>query len=530
MNRYFPIFLVGVLLLVGWAGEGMAQGTTAFTYQGRLTDGATPANGPFDLHFTLFDAASGGTQQGSMLLRPGVTVTNGVFSVQLDFGAVPFAATGARFLEISVRPGGSAGAFTVLTPRQQVTPTPYAIKSQTADLATLAMNATQLGGLSAANFVQATDPRLSDPRPPQPGSSNYIQNGTTPQATSNFNISGTGTATEFTSRTQYNIDGLRVLSVPGLQNVFTGIGAGAGNTTGISNAFFGHQSGMFNQTGNGNSFFGFAAGRDGTSASFNAFFGASSGLHNESGFQNSFFGTVSGQNNRTGHNNAFFGFLSGFNNDSGFQNTFFGTRSGQGNITGGNNTFIGFNAGGTSPGNLNFAAAIGAEAQVSQSNTIILGRTGGLDNVGINTTTPTDRLQVNGNVRATAFIQSSDARYKTDIRTIEDALEALLKLRGVTFQWREDMNVDGTPGRQVGFIAQEVEEVLPEVVTTAKDGYKAVSYTNVVPLLVEAIKDQQKEIEALKSIETENVALKARLAAIEERLGKIERASSTDKK
>lgn len=96
---------------------------SSLTYQGALDDGGQPANGSYDLQFTLQD--SGGATIGSVLLRDNVSVAGGVFTVELDFGNTAF--TGPdRFLQVGVRPGTSTGAFTALSPRSKVTPTPYA--------------------------------------------------------------------------------------------------------------------------------------------------------------------------------------------------------------------------------------------------------------------------------------------------------------------------------------------------------------------------------------------------------------------
>ncbi len=100
-----------------------AQGT-AFTYQGRLNDGANPANGVYDLSFTLFNAASGGVELANSFVGD-LGITNGLFTVALDFGAGVF--TGAeRWLEIAVQTNGAA-LFTTVSPRQPLTATPYAI-------------------------------------------------------------------------------------------------------------------------------------------------------------------------------------------------------------------------------------------------------------------------------------------------------------------------------------------------------------------------------------------------------------------
>jgi len=102
----------------------------------------------------------------------------------------------------------------------------------------------------------------------------------------------------------------------------------------------------------------------------------------------------------------------------------------------------------------------------------------------------------------TAFY-SSDKRLKENIVPIDNALEKVLQISGVNFDWKslsqeEIRNIHPNSGYDVGVIAQEIEEVLPEVVTTRETGYKAVKYEKIVPLLIEAIKEQQKQINKLK--------------------------------
>lgn len=133
---------IGLFVLLSLSGAALAQ-DTAFTHQGRLSDNGAPATGQYDLQFALFDAAAGGAQQGATSTLENVQVTNGVFSVQLDFGAVFTGA--ARWLEVRVRPGASTGAFTLLTPRQPLAPAPYAIHSR---------NTLNLGGVAASGYLQ----------------------------------------------------------------------------------------------------------------------------------------------------------------------------------------------------------------------------------------------------------------------------------------------------------------------------------------------------------------------------------------
>src|SRR5438132_1164417 len=185
------------------ASSAFAQGS-GFTYQGRLTDGGTAANGNYDLQFVLFDSLSGGTQVGSTQTINTVAVSNGVFTVSLDFGANSFPGA-SRFLEISARPTG--GSFTLLTPRQQITSTPYAVRS---------LNAASADSVPASGVPA--------------GSGNYIQSNPSAQQSASFNISGNGTAggtlsgNVLNATTQFNLNGSRILSNPGSRNLFAGFG------------------------------------------------------------------------------------------------------------------------------------------------------------------------------------------------------------------------------------------------------------------------------------------------------------------
>jgi hypothetical protein len=123
--------LLGAALTVDASGSAaplqigpQAATGTGWTYQGRLTDGGNPANGVYDLRFILYDAADGGAQVGPIVTSEDVTVANGLFTVNLDFGGV-YNST-SLFLDIAVRPGDSTGTFTQLAPRQALTPAPYA--------------------------------------------------------------------------------------------------------------------------------------------------------------------------------------------------------------------------------------------------------------------------------------------------------------------------------------------------------------------------------------------------------------------
>lgn len=135
-KRTFVTVLALGLMLALMTSLGVAQGPapqdiaapeevvgTAFTYQGRLTDGGSPANGTYDFQFTLYD---GSGNPLSTVVKDDVVITEGLFTVKLDFGGSAFKGY-ARYLEIGVRPGSSSGAYTGLSPRQELTPAPYAL-------------------------------------------------------------------------------------------------------------------------------------------------------------------------------------------------------------------------------------------------------------------------------------------------------------------------------------------------------------------------------------------------------------------
>ena len=140
------------LALVSHATPLIAQ-TSAFTYQGQIADNGTPANGSYDLRFSLHDAISGGSSVAGPVTNSNLAVSDGLFTVVLDFGAGPFTGQ-SRWLEIGVRTNGIPGDFTILSPRQELTPVPYALVS-----------ANLLDGVVTSNKLAAgavTTPKLAD--------------------------------------------------------------------------------------------------------------------------------------------------------------------------------------------------------------------------------------------------------------------------------------------------------------------------------------------------------------------------------
>jgi hypothetical protein len=129
MSKFVRQTLLYSALLVACASQLYAQGT-AFTYQGRLNDGANLANGTYDLRFTTFNAVTNGSATSVSVTNPAVAISNGLFTVILDFGNGPFAGS-PQWLDVGVRTNG-ASLFTALAPRPLLTATPYAIMAGSA--------------------------------------------------------------------------------------------------------------------------------------------------------------------------------------------------------------------------------------------------------------------------------------------------------------------------------------------------------------------------------------------------------------
>ena len=202
-----------------------AQGT-AFTYQGRLNDGANPANGNFDLKFSLFNVSSGGSAAAGPETNTLVVVDNGLFTTMLDFGPTVFNGT-TYWLEIGVRTNGGGG-FITLSPRQQLTPAPNAIFAENA---TALANGVAIGS-GQNNAVQ-------------PGAAfAFIGGGLNNQVTSEWSVIGGGNG---------NVINVEPTGAPTMAST---IGGGLMNSTmasyaTVSGGFGNTASGMYSTVGGG---------------------------------------------------------------------------------------------------------------------------------------------------------------------------------------------------------------------------------------------------------------------------------------
>ncbi len=350
-----------------------------------------------------------------------------------------------------------------------------------------------------------------------------------------FAISGFATAkgsqraTPFTTLTTDNYfigHEAGMANTTGLYNSFFGYKAGSSNTSGDYNVFIGHYSGSSNQNGFANLFVGDSAGYENTSGRFNIALGAWAGQWNKTGNFNVLIGQNAGLKNITGSNNTYLGVQTGVWNTAGSGNTLIGSAAGQNMTAGGNNLFLGsfsgFNV--VSGDNNVYLGAYAGRYNLTGSWNVFLGYGAGRDETGSHRLYISDyatpapliygefdngRVVILGNgtnnyldrtffVNGTAgglysWFNDSDRKLKHNIITIPDALDKVLRLRGVNFLWNNP--ADGMDGLQMGFIGQEAADVIPELVSVKNDHY-SMQYAPVTVLLVEAMKDQQKQISA----------------------------------
>jgi trimeric autotransporter adhesin len=294
----------------------------------------------------------------------------------------------------------------------------------------------------------------------------------------------------------------------GCCNTFIGCYAGASTETGEWNTFLGRHAGYSATTSNGNVFVGLEAGFGNTTGPRNTFVGIYAGTHNDVGERNVFVGASAGKD-ATSSNNVFVGIETGSSNTTGEGNTFVGPMVGYKNTIGTSNTFVGHHAGFNNiEGHRN--VFIGEAAGKYETGSYKLY----IDNTG--TTTPlifgdfnTNNVVIYGGFRSIASYSSSDRRWKKNIEPLKSSLEKISNLQGVRYEWKTDKypDVGMTEGDQIGLVAQDVESVIPELVSEDRDGYKAVSYNKLTAVLVEAVKElktqserQQTEIERLRAL------------------------------
>lgn len=327
------------------------------------------------------------------------------------------------------------------------------------------------------------------------------------------------------------------------------------NKSGMQNTALGVEAGFYNTTANGNTCIGYNAlyknytGNENTAVGFGA-------CYNCQAEHNSSFGARALQKNHNGHGNTAMGYDALDQNYNGHYNIAIGDSAMVTNTDGSNNIVIGAYADVTSK-TLNKAIAIGANAKVSASNSMVLGGTGNdAIKVGIGISTPQAslhlkqlpgttargivwednattnhwRLYIDGTANFSFacngiyksyinylngnYVTMSDARLKKDIQPLTNILPRLLQLSPKSYFYNDNAS---NSQRSYGFVAQEVEPLFPEFISTDKEtGLKGIAYSNFGVIAIQAIKEQQEEIAKQKQ---KIDKLEGELKAIKQRLG-----------
>jgi hypothetical protein len=237
----------------------------------------------------------------------------------------------------------------------------------------------------------------------------------------------------------------------------------------------------------------------------NTAYGTSALVRNTTGYDNSAFGAHALNTNTKGIENTACGYEALYRNRTGSYNTASGSGALRSNKIGKWNTAIGYHAGYSNiKGRSNIFIGMNAGASEKGSNKLYIDV--------IDTKKPliygdfvSNTLKVNGKLYATKFITSSDERLKGNIQPLRSSLATVLQLQGKSYRLLDQPS--GT--NDIGLIAQDVEKVLPEIVSETEDGYKAIVYQSLTAVLIEAMKEQQIQITALQM---ENQQLKAVMA------------------
>lgn len=491
---------------------------TAFTYQGRLTDANQPANGLYDFQFKLFDAPTAGNQRGPTESFFDIFLDAGYFTVELDFvGDDPNVSTlgliykriwgsgEARWLEIAVRPVLQLAesdqtysltaepqpeplVYTILSPRQKITPVPYALYSLSSGEGP-EPEPLGVGGSGTDNYI------------PRWRGTSDLENSVIYQTdTGNVGIGTTGPAST-----------LEVSDAGGSTLILRDKGSMGGDGAGIDFRYGGAPPAYIARIlpyvqggGGGDILFQTAPDYDGPyETKMILQRGGNVGI-----------GTTSPTAKLQVAGTTLI--------SNGGIETIFGTAATPGY------RFMGTGV------NMGMFAASANELAFS-TNSAERMRINSAGNVGIGTTAPTEKLDVNGTARLRGIsaggtgtvpvvvdgngklwksgLSPSSRRYKTNIQDLESDTSKVLELRPVRFQWKT------TGQEEIGLIAEEVEVIAKDLVIYDQEGKPdAVKYDKVALYLLSVVKAQQQRIAALEAKQAENRSLAQRIEALEQML------------
>lgn len=495
--RAILVLALGLIVWSAKVSEAVPMGSV-FTYQGRLIDSNTVAGGLYDFQFELYSdpcLSFAVYKVGDTIKRDEVEIIDGYFTVELDFGTWGIFTGDARWLQIGVRPGemSDPAAYTILSPRQEVTPTPYALYA------------------------------ASSPGIPVP----LVLSGSSPDPIISGANSGAG----------------------------SGIYGEASNSGDITN-----YGGHFKAAGK----YGRAVCAEATGESGRGVYGETSGKYGI-GVQ----GTASGENSF-----GVYGFTPGS-----FGKGVYGNASKTGDVENYGGYFVAAGEEGrgvygeaTDTGDVhkvvqNYGGYFIARGVFSQG---VHGETTGIMGVGVyGGAVGTNSSGVYGEHRTSGnygyfgsskygvygyandagdydfyaggpginYGSSSSVRYKNNIRDIDNPIQKVMSLRGIYFNW------DAEHGGQhdVGMVAEEVGQVLPEIVQYEEDGIytSGMDYSKLTPLLVEAIKELKADKDAqfaelkgqlsqMELLRKENAELRQRVAALESIVTKFSKLQEGD--
>jgi len=441
MKKSNTLVLVALIVMVLSTAGWTADMGTAFTYQGQLSDTGSPADGEYDFEFKLYDDPNTvvGVQKGSTVTKNEVDVADGFFTVNLDFGGTVFAGD-ARWLEVGVRPGAwnDPNEYTTLSPRQEITPTPYALHAGSVSVPLILSGSLASGeaiiestntgsGSSTGYAVKANKYNRFY------GYLGYSEAGVYGREEWNWNIGMLGTS-------NYGVRGTAQdgVGVSGLSHNSYGVWGGHTSTL-VNFGYLGSDIfGAFGKHENSGNYGGLGCSDKGVYGYSNT---GGRGVYGWSGSNYGVEGTSTTSHGVHGSSYSSYG-VYGINSDSGN----FG-------YIGGSNIGV-YGWGGS--GDYDFYA-------------------GG---------------------PGTNYGATSSIRWKSNVQNIDKPLEKLVSLRGVYFNWDNEHGGH----HDVGMIAEEVGKVLPEIVDYEDNGVDAIGmdYSKLTPLLVEAVKQLKAENDLLK--------------------------------
>jgi hypothetical protein len=548
---------------------GAASMGTAFTYQGRLIDANKPADGLYDLQFKLYDANVAGTQKGNAIDVNELNIIDGQFTVLLDFGSDVFDGN-AVWLEIGVRAGElkDPNAYTTLIPRQEITPTPYTLQTRglfvdkagnvgigtTGPISKLEVMSTEdyHGIRSTVPYIAVYGHRTgtSGTWPGVHGECDSLSNNasgvrgvitSTSPGTNSAGVRGVnnGTGTKGTG-----VYGWQAGDGYGVYGDTAGNGIGV---YGIHSSSTGQEPGVKGVTNTTSSYssaiFGEATATMGTTYGVRGVTASTSGI-----------GVVGRATATSGYNTG----TAGQSDSIGGIGVWGWASNGSGTTYGGyfaaasadgTGVFAFHDSGnGTAPAVMgrtdsDDSYAVGVHGLVNRTSPGVLSAGVRGENLG----TGSNGIGVwgshNGNgwgVYGTAsggsgkgvvgsgtgydfyaagtgidYGTSSSIRWKRNIQPIDEPLDKVMNLRGVYFNW----DAEHGGGHDVGMIAEEVGNVLPEIVQYEEDGIytSGMDYGKLTPLLVEAVKALKSEVDELKQ---QNKRLEERLVKVEKLIDK----------